>query len=293
MSTAIAEARYAETAPEPITIPGVYDISAEQYHADPALSHSGARLLMPPSCPARFDYARRFGTPPKRVFDFGRAAHREVLGRGDDLVVVDADDWRTKAARETRDQAHLDGQTPILAVEHTVVQAMAAALRAHPVASVLLSPDRGDAEQALFWRDERTGIMRRAMLDHLPHPSGNGRYIACDYKTCRSADPGHLRKVIHDYGYHTCDDWYRAGLRSLGYADEPEFVFVCQEKDPPYLVTVVQVDVTARRIAAVDNRMAIDTYITCAESGRWPGYSDEVELIALPYWVEREYEEAL
>jgi hypothetical protein len=267
----------------------------EAYHAERgSLSSSGARRLLPPSCPARFRYEQDHPQPYKRVFDLGTAAHRLVLGDGPELVAVEADDWRTKAAREEREQVRAASGVALLAAEFDQVQDMADAIRRHPVASALFAPGAGRPERSLFWRDGPTGVMRRARFDWLPDPR-NGRMVIPDYKTCRSAEPSALARAVEEYGYHQQADWYRAGARALGLADESAaFVFVCQEKTPPYLVTVVELSAAALRIGAAKNRRAIETYARCTKSGHWPGYCDEIAYLALPVWAEiRDTEEYL
>jgi hypothetical protein len=281
-----------------ITAPGIYDIPAEAYHADPvpggSLSSSGARRLLPPGCPALYRYEQDHPPAPRRVFDFGHAAHQLVLGAGPALVRVDAPDWRTKAAKEQRDAAHAAGEVPLLVDEHDQVQEMAAAIRAHPVAGALLDPAHGQPEQSLFWRDQRQPrVWRRARLDWVPAPRA-GRGIFCDYKTTRSADPEQLAKAVYDHGYHQQGAWYLDGAKALGLADDDAaFLLICQEKTPPYLVTIAQLDVVALKIGRFLNRQAIETYAECTRTGRWPGHSDEVELLALPAWVENRYAEEL
>ncbi|MEU9498194.1 PD-(D/E)XK nuclease-like domain-containing protein [Streptomyces sp. NPDC048196] len=282
----------------PVTGPGVYDLTAEEYHADPvpcgSLSSSGARRLLPPSCPALFRWEQDHPQPPKATFDFGHAAHKLVLGVGPDLVALDFDDWRTKAARQERDELRAAGAVPLLRDDYQQVLDMAAAIRQHPMASRLFEPGSGTAESALVWRDGPTGVMRRALLDWRPAP-GPGRMIIRDYKTARSADPAAVARAVHEYGYHQQADWYRAGCRALGLCDETaEFVFVVQEKTAPYLVTVVQLDAMAMRIGAARNRRAIETYAKCVETGRWPGYADDVAYLSLPPYAEiRDSEEYL
>ncbi|MFD7066107.1 PD-(D/E)XK nuclease-like domain-containing protein [Streptomyces sp. NPDC059913] len=275
--------------------PGIYpDLPMEQYHADRAsLSSSGARKLLAPSCPALFRHEQDNPQPPKRTFDMGNAAHRLVLGDGPELVAVEAPDWRTKAAREERDAVRAAGGVPLLADEYDQVQAMADAIRRHPVASALFAPDSGRPEVSVFWEDGPTGIRRRARFDWLPHPRA-GRLIIPDYKTCRSAEPTALARAVDEYGYHCQDDWYRAAARAAGLADDPAFVFVCQEKTAPYLVTVIELDAAARRIGAAKNRRAVETFARCTETGHWPGYSDDITYLSLPTWAEiRDTEEYL
>jgi hypothetical protein len=276
-------------------IPGVYDIPEDMYHRDPvpggSLSSSGARKLLPPSCPALFRWWTTRTQPPRREFDFGHAAHLMVLGVGPELVVVEAKDWRTKVAREARDAAYAAGKVPILAAEHRQVKAMAAALQRHPIASALFNPEQGEPEQTLLWQDPQTGVWRRARLDWLPNP-GNGRMIVADYKTTRSANPAAIAKAVHSYGYHQQHAWYIDGILDLGLAgQDAAFVFVFQEKTPPYLVTPVALDAAAVRAGRALNRQAIDTYRHCIETGHWPGYTDDIPLISLPAWAEHPYEE--
>lgn len=277
-----------------ITEPGVYEIPAEVYHADPilggSLSSSGARRLLPPSCPALFRHEQLHGRKTRRVFEIGHAAHALVLGTGPELVKVEADNWRTKAAQEKAAEARARGAVPLLPDEYAEIHAMADALRAHPVARALFDPDYGRAEQSLIWRDGPSGIWRRAMLDWLPD-AGPGRLIVPDYKTTTCAAPSELSKTVHKWGYHQQHAWYVDGAQALDLGDQDAaFVFVFQEKTAPYLVTVIELDALALRIGRERNRQAIEVYAQCSESGVWPDYSNEVESVPLPVWVERAYE---
>jgi hypothetical protein len=281
--------------PEPteITEPGVYELSHAEYHADPvpggSLSSTGARRLLPPSCPAKFDYARRHPEEPKLEFDLGNAAHDAVLGGGPEVVVVDAANWRKKADQEAAADARARGAVPILRDQWTEVLNMRDALMAHPFAGKLF--DAGTAEASLFWLDEPSGVTRRARLDWLPE-TRRGRMIIPDLKTAISANPDDFARQAANFGYHQQGAWYRDGVRALDLAgDDAVFVFVVQEKTPPYVVSVVQLDAAAMRIGAALNRKAIDIYADCDRTGIWPGYVDDVALASLPRWYEMQHEE--
>ena len=266
--------------------PGVYDIPEAGYFADPALSCSGAKLLLPPSCPALFRW-RQDHPEHKRAWDFGSAAHRLVLGQGADFVVIDADSYRTKAAQKARDAAQAIGAAPVLTHEHKQILAMAEAIRRHPIAGPLLNPDLGGVpERSLFWTDEETGVSRRCRIDWLPSWQ-IGRLIVTDYKTCASADRDSIAKAVANYGYHMQDAWYCDGTRALGLDDDPAFVFIFQEKTAPYLVNIAQLDDVSRMAGQRRNREAIERFRDCTETDRWPGYSDDVEYISLPPWAAR------
>lgn len=280
-----------------ITEPGLYGgITAEQYHADPvpggSLSSSGARALLPPSCPALFRHRQLHGEPPKPEFDYGHAAHRLVLGAGAGVVEIDADNWRTNAAKAARDEARAAGLVPLLSKDIAQVHEMADALRAHPEAAALLAPGSGDPEQVIVWQDDATGVWCRAMFDWLRRRPPTGRRVLVDYKTCASAEPGDINKAAARFGYHQQDPWYRDAVRQLD-GIEPAFLFIFQEREAPYLVTVAELDPIARRIGDYRNHWARQTYALCAAADHWPSYKDGVHEIQLPRWVEIEQGEGI
>lgn len=272
--------------PEPITEPGIYDMDNETYHSHRyALSSSGARTLITAS-PAHFRYEQDHPQPVKKIWDIGNAAHKLVLGNGPTLRKIEHETWNTNVAKAAVLKAREAGEIPLKPADYQMVHDMADALRRHPVASLLFDPEHGTPEQSLFWRDQPTGVMRRARLDWLPNPR-SGRLIIPDYKTCVSAKPEKLERVIDDLGYHQQDDTYRSGCHALGIADaDAAFVFVCQEKTAPYVITVIEVNATARRIAAARNRRALETFAKCTATSYWPGYSDDVVSVAVPPWAE-------
>jgi hypothetical protein len=283
-----------------ITRAGIYEMPAEDYHADPvptgSLSSGGARKLLPPSCPAKFKHwVDNGGDPPKDEFDLGHAVHREVLGVGVDVVVVDAENWQTKAAREARAGAREEGKAPVLTPQWEQVQAMAAAVRAHPEAGALFEPGSGEAEQSIFWPDRKHGgVWRRARPDWIPLWRGEGgRLILPDYKTCASADPGKLSKAMDDNGYDQQAAFYTDAARAMGLAEDVVFLLVCQEKTEPYLITICQPDLLALERGAWRNNRALDLFRRGQETGVWPGYAESVVDLRLPPWAEVRFEQEL
>jgi hypothetical protein len=268
-----------------------YGMPAEEYHANPALSSSGARKLLPPSCPAIYHYERQHPPARKRTFELGHAAHKTVLGIGPDLVLVDEERWDTKETKARVAEIRNEGGVPLKKHEYDQVQAMATALRRHEWASALLDPSTGQPEVSLFWQDQRTGLDRRARFDWL-RTEASGRFLGVDYKTAESASLDDIRKAIHNYGYNLAADWYLDGARTLGLAGpDAAFLLIVQEKTPPFVVTVVQIDSTALAIGRVENRRAIDIYMRCTETGIWPGYTDDVALVGVPAYIENRYDE--
>jgi len=274
-----------------MTAPGIYPKFDElAYHRDPALSASGAKRLLPPNCPALFKHDRdNGGRPNKRAFDVGHAAHAAVLGVGLELVVVDADNWMTKAAKAERDAAYAEGKCPILTKEKAAVDAMALEIRQHPVASVLLDPEHGRPEVSAFWRDEQRGIDRRARFDWLPDAKTDGRLVVADYKTTANAEPRKFSKSIFDFGYDIQAVFYTDALQALDLADDVTFLFIAQETTAPYLITIHELDEIGLRLGRERVDRACAVFRECTETGTWPGYSDDIELVTPPYWLTDEY----
>ena len=282
------------TATAIITEPGVYDIPEAVYHADPvpegSLSASGAKKIL--QCPARFDYDRKQPPQPTTAMELGTAVHKLVLGVGADIVVVDADNYRTKDAQGQAASARAAGKIPLLPKEHAEAQAIASAVRRHPLAGALFS--NGTPEQSLFWQDAEFGIWCRARLDWLPEPGPWGhRMVIPDLKTTSSADPQGLGRTAGNFGYHIQHAQYLDGVRALGLDAAPAFLFVFVETEPPYLVTVAELDGESAEAGRTACRAAREKFRDCTESGIWPGYSagDEIRLISMPPWIRgRTYE---
>ena len=102
---------------------GIHNIPEEEYHADPcpepSLSRSTVKALLTLS-PAHVFHGNRRLNPDyvepanESKFDIGNACHALLLEGEDIAEVVEADSWRTKAAKEKRDEIYAAGRTPLL-----------------------------------------------------------------------------------------------------------------------------------------------------------------------------------
>lgn len=260
-----------------------YDLAERLYHADPALSSSGARAIL--KSPARFAYDRVHGRPDTQAFDEGKAAHSLVLGTGAPLVVprdglgVPYSDWRSDDAKAQVAAARAEGCVPVKADQLAAVRAMVAAVRRHPRAGALLDRDGpGQPEVSGFWLDSETGAECRVRFDWL-RPDA-----IVDLKTTDDASPHGFARSAAKYGYHQQDPWYRDGAAALGLGDLP-FVFVVVEKDPPHLVACYELDDEALAAGWRRNRRALELFARCTETGRWPGYPEHIQRLSLPRWA--------
>src|SRR5690606_33463071 len=143
--------------------PGVYDgIDSEDYHHGPGISSSGLKRLLPPYTPAHYKYGE---FESSAALDFGKVAHRLVLGDGDSFAVSPYDTFTTKEARAWKAEQEAAGVVVIKQAELDKAREMVEALRAHPLGGHLFT--EGKAEQSLYWTDEETGVLCRARFDWL------------------------------------------------------------------------------------------------------------------------------
>lgn len=266
--------------------PGVHELTDEEYFspalASTTLSSTGAKELLKPGGPARFRHQQDTGTvETKREFDVGHAVHTLVLGSGPALVRIAAEEWRSKAVKEEVAAVREAGCVPVRPQDYDAAHAMAAAVRAHPIAGKLFV--NGWPERTLIW-DDNGGVRCRAKVDWLRRDG------LVDLKTTADAADVALSKSAHSFGYYLQAAFYTRGFRAHSLPDvEPFFAFVSVEKAAPHLVHVWQL--SERALSYGDRRVseALEIYAACTESGEWPGYPlDEITEIDLPAYVRTE-----
>ena len=281
--------------------PGVYyDLPAERYHSDPtaepSLSAGLATTLIHATPAHAFAESRRLNPDwepdDKTQFDIGSAAHEVLTGKGRGIWVVDADDYKTKAAQAERDQARMDGYTPLTRIQAKQVDRMIKVARVQMQAHGIGNPfASGKNEVTLIW--EADGITKRCMVDCLDVE----RRVAYDYKTAAGlAEPeGWVRTSMN----HGCDiraAHYLEGLTAV-LGGEWSYRFIPQEKKQPHCLSVIQLSEAALFIGRKKARRAAEMWRQCLSSGVWPGFSTEIAVVDPPAfweakWLERESYEA-
>jgi hypothetical protein len=113
--------------------------------------------------------------------------------------------------------------------------------------------------------------------------------VIVDYKTCDNAETQRFMKQAIDLGYDLQAYMYQQGVKeNLG--EEYLFVFIAQEKKPPYAVNILEADenfmASGKRIF---NEM-LNVYKKCSETGNWYGYlgaDDQINSLGIPKWLEQ------
>jgi hypothetical protein len=165
--------------------------------------------------------------------------------------------------------------------DYRAALSMRDAVFAHPKAARLLS-GKGEAELSALWQDETTGVMCKARLDRYSPIIAGGAIV--DIKTTRNASPTAFERAIYEHGYHRQAAFYLQAAKATGLNAE-HFVIVAVEKEPPFAVALYRVSEAAITAGEEQLKPLLALYGQCVASDTWPGYSENIEDIALPSYA--------
>lgn len=283
--------------------PGLYEIDAEFYHGDccvgPSLSASGA-VTIEDECPRIF-WNDSYLNPDReeserKAFSLGTCAHLMFLEphlMDSKVAIIEADDYRTKVAKELRDLAVSSGLTPILSHQFEGVKAMRTELMKHQVAGLAFKG--GKPEQTYIWQDEKTGVWCKARPDWVPN---SGSYLI-DYKTSTTANPEVFMRNAPKLGYYQKAAWQLEGVEKVTGKRPGQFWFVLQSINAPHLSSVFRLQSDDPMLSLYDakNAQAREKFAKSVKNGYWPGYvpnGSTLETafdIKLPAWTEKQLRE--
>lgn len=261
--------------------PGIYQIQADEYHRDPcptaSLSSSIANILLDQSPQHAWlahprlnpQYVRDEGDSR---FDLGSAAHMMLLERREDRIVrVQADDWRTKAAKEARAEAQAAGKFAVLERQFVDMLAMCGAaqdyLNTTELGDLLAT---GDAERAVLWQEHSLWYRCR------PDLMSEDRRIVLDYKSTASAAPDFIARQIGRMGYDLQSELYTRGVQAVTGREDVVFVFLFQEITKPYACSLISLSNAYRSVGQAKAQRAINIWQKCVTADNWPGYSPQI-----------------
>lgn len=255
----------------------------DEYLALPALSSGVCHTLLTES-PHHARFKQQNPREPSSVSDMGIAIHDGLLEGVDRIVAIDADDWRTKAAKEARDAARVAGNIPMLARKVGQVTAAIEAVKAFVAKSEIAGCfDDGQAEGVIQWDDG--GIACKARPDWF----GGGFHVSLK-TTDGSANPDSwIRRQLGPMGYDTSLLFYERGFLSVGLQVEHRILLV--EQNAPYGCCVIGLAPSRRECAASRVNRAIAIWRECMRSGKWPAYPAQTCFAeAMPYELAAEEE---
>lgn len=293
---------------EDIRAPGIYRMSEGAYHADtcpaPSLSRSIAQKLILESPRHAFAAHPRLTVQKpedeknSRTRDIGSAAHVLLLRQNTEIAVLKYDDFKKKAAQEDRAAAQERGAIPLLTEDYDTAAAMMEKARAvlieneHEAIRELAEPGDGIVfnEVTAAWIDRCGDRWARMRADRLNFSVS--RITILDYKTTElSVEPQAVARAIYNNNYHFQDAFYRRGIRALfpqidRHELKLDFLFIMQEQQPPYEITVAKVDAAGRLIGEKMVSAAFLRWRKCFEADEWPGYPTGTTEAEMPAYID-------
>lgn len=281
---------------------GIYgDISLVDYIADPcpepSLSATIANILITESPIHAFVKHPRLNKghldSGSNKMDIGTIVHGMVL-EGDEsrLVIVEADDWRTKVAKETRDEARRVGLVPVLAGDMDMIREIAAAAKSAIANSELaeaFTPTAGKPEQTLLWQEGECWFRSR------PDWLTNDHRLIIDLKTTAgSAEPSQWIRTMLGNGNDLQAVLGLRGIKKLKPQSRCQFVFWVVEQNPPYASSFIGLSPQFLEMSEHKLERAMRLWSDCTMTNCWSGYPSQVCWIEPPSWEwTREQEKGL
>ena len=257
----------------------------------PSISSSTVRELLDTAPRAVWENSRRLNPDyeenNKHIFDLGAAAHAQWVGQGDPIVVIAEDSFRTKAAKEARDDAYANGFTPVLEKEmdrvHDMADAAAEYFGRHPD----LAPhiDRSTREASIFWREAAVACRARPDMFALGEDVG-APPVLLHYKTTGTTINAHsLPRFAAGQGWEMIAAHYHEAAKALTGKDPVQY-FLIQENKPPYLCMVAQLHPVFVAAGAMRRSRALYLWARCLRENNWPGHIDRTVILLCPPWHE-------
>ena len=220
------------------------------------------------------------------AFQFGRAYHKLMLEPEDfdnEFIVSPKFDRRTKEGKAAYEQFLQDaaGKEVIDEETYQTLLEMQVALYNTPFVKLLI---KGEHEKSFFWTDD-TGVPCKARPDSFGQIKD--QYICVDLKTANDAETDQFMRDAIKFGYDIQAYHYCEGLKNA-YGKDFKFIFVVQEKKPPFLTNVLEADELFMRSGKELRNALLAKYRNALESDTWEGYMTEnggINSLSVPAWI--------
>lgn len=277
------------------------EMPERDYHADPceqpSFSASLGKVILDQSPLHAYLAHPRLGgavREPSSAMEFGTLVHKLILGEGASVVSVNADNWKTAAAREQREAARAAGKLAVLASTLDEAAKIQEAFRKQYPADEAALFNRGDSERVLIVEqpnhksaDPAARVYARGMLDRVLIDATNSTARIWDIKTCADASPEAVERAIYERNYDMqmmCYEWLLGVVRpELAGRITTQLIFI--ESSEPHCVVPVELDSMFRQIGRSKLGRAWDSWCECCATGIWPGYTDKVLTLGPPTWA--------
>lgn len=174
----------------------------------------------------------------------------------------------------------MQGKEELSHAEMKMIEGVVKSFAAHPRASKLLTG--GEAEVSVFYEHSGTGKQAKVRGDYYREDLA----VLADVKSCQDARPEAVMRDIFKYGYHISAAMYLDGFQSVGKPAE-QFVWLFIEKEAPYACRLYVASPELIALGSAEYHNYMDQYAHGLDSGDWPSYPADIEVIDLPAWATR------
>ena len=275
----------------------IKSLEESKYHSQessdtPLFSYSTAKTLLQKSPYHAWLNHPKLGNQRElkssKAMDIGNIIHKLLLGVGADIVEIDADNYKTKIAREKRDEAYMNGQVPILPNEMREIEKMLGIYKPQIEQQCPEFFGEHDSELSVYW-EMNNGVKCQSRFDWSNRKSGQ----QIDLKTTNDVNPEKLMRNIVQFGYEIQESMYTMAAEQIWpeLAGRIDFSFLFLETEPPYQVSLVHLDSSFKWLGEQKAFRAADTWKECILTDNWPSYGKQI--ISAPQWeVKKEQEKA-
>lgn len=264
-----------------------------EYRQREGVSRSELWLLNPDNggTPEKFKWALEHPEKPSPALIFGTLVHCLLLEP--EKCHEQFSIWDDSVKRTTKEGKALYSQfletlgdrQEVSLSSYNQASAMVEKLRETPFVNSLLS---GTHEAPFFWEDPDTNELCKIRLDCLTEIGD--ALVVVDYKTAADASLDGFTRHALKYGYDFQTGMYCEGIERVT-GRSPRFVFIVQEKEPPFAVNVVEADHAFIQRGKDKMRELLGIYHECKTTNNWYGYMGAdpvIETLHLPSWAAKE-----
>ena len=267
-----------------------YNMSIEEYHDHPSISNSGLGLIA--KAPRYYQYEKFEKSEEERKeqkqhFVIGSAYHSLLLER--ELFKSRFYVWsgiarNTKKGKAAYKQALEDagGRQLLKQEDMDKLIAMTTTTIGDLNAQKYIGMEGGIVESSVIWTDPIYDIHCRFRTDLL-FPDHD---MVLDFKSVADASPEAFERSVYNFGYDRQGYFYGKGYYALTGREMKKFVFICCEKEPPFLTGVYILDEVALMSGKMRVEKLLETYTDCLRRDYWPSYNGgEEREISIPGWA--------
>lgn len=200
-------------------------------------------------------------------------------------LLPDVTDKRSKAYKDAVKE--FAGLEVLAGTDAKNINGMMDAVLENDAARELLQSD-GWCELSGFHTDPETGIKLRHRFDKLTDDG-----CGVDVKKTQSVHPDELAKTIYKYGYDMQDALYSDAYEAITGRKLNQFYFIFVEESYPHEVAVVYLDDISKQVGRDQYKNLLVDFDYYKLNPHKVNNNSEINMISLPEWALREYENGL